>query len=224
MDILAFIFSAVVVNRVKWAYMLRKYFDSYVLNIKLDQFSETDLREIQERIENIYLKNPSEAAIQIANTGKDFPPGVRNWYEFSEFYDEINAQFECQRQNTWWDSKMVRLRIIVTIILLVLIGIGFIFLLFQNNNSIWNILLCSVGILIKICERIIANWRYFRISRLIDGSQQTVEVHPTIEGIEKLQSLIDKRRSINVLGIELLHKKLANKLTNLYQNISSRHH
>lgn len=114
---------------------------------------------------------------------------------------------------------MVTVRIITTVFMLILVGSIFLFLLL--NNSILNVLLCSAGILIKICERVIENWRYFRVSRLIDGSQQTIEVHPTAEGIEKLQNLIDKRRSINVLELGWLHSKLANKFSKLYENIVS---
>jgi hypothetical protein len=202
---------------VNWAYTLRKYFDSYVLNIQLNQFSQTELREIREKTAKIYKRNPTNATIQMTNTGNDSPPGVRDWYVFSKFYDGINAQFECQQQNTWWNSKMVTVRIITTAFMLILVGSIFVFLLL--NNSILNVLLCSAGILIKLCERIIDNWRYFRISRLIEGSQQIVEVHPTAEGIEKLQNLIDKRRSINVLELEWLHNKLANKFSKLYENI-----
>lgn len=218
-DIFAFSFSSITSYHVNWASTLRKYFDAYVLNIELNQFSETDLREIRERTEKIYLRNPNNAAIQMTNTGNDSPPGVRDWYVFSKFYDGINAQFECQRQNTWWNSKMVTIRIITTVVMLILMGSIFFF--FLLNNSILNALLCSAGILIKMIERIIENWRYFRISRLIDGSQQTIEVHPTAEGIEKLQNLIDKRRSINVLELGWLHNMLANKFSKLYENIVS---
>ena len=72
----------------------------------------------------------------------------------------------------------------------------------------------------RVCERLIENWKYFRISRLIEGAQQAIEVHPTTEGVAKLQNLIDARRSINVLEFGYFHKKLANKLSKLYENIS----
>ena len=218
-DIFAFVFSVITAYQVNCASTLRKYFDSYVLNIQLNQFSETELREIREKAEKIYLRNPNKATIQMANTGNDSPPGVRNWYVFSKFYDGINAQFECQRQNTWWNSKMVTVRIIATVLMLILVG-G-IFLVFLMHNSILNILLCSAGILIKMCERVIENWRYFHISHQIEGSQQTLESHPTEEGIEKLQNLIDERRSINVLELGWFHNKFANRFSKLYENIVS---
>jgi hypothetical protein len=218
-DILAFVFSLMTSYQVNWASKLRKYFDSYVLDIQLNQFSETELCKIREQTEKIYMRNPAHATTQITNTGKDSPSGVRNWYVFSKFYNGINAQFECQRQNTWWNSKMVKARIITTAFIFILVGGVFFFL--ALNNSILNVLLCSTGVLIKICERVIENWRYARVSRLIDGSQQTIEVHPTVEGIEQLQNLIDKRRAINVLEFGVLHNRLASKLTKLYENIIS---
>ena len=218
-DIFAFLFSIFSSRKVDQASTLRKYFDSYVLDIQLNQFSESELRKIREQTEKIYLKSPVNAAVQMSNAGSDSPPGVRNWYTFSEFYDGLDAQFECQRQNTWWNSKMVMVRTIATVVLLFVVGSIFITLLLSNNTL--NILLCSAGILIKICERVIENWRYLCISRQIDGSQQTIEVHPTKEGIEKLQSLIDERRAINVLELGWFHNKLANKLSKLYERVVS---
>lgn len=218
-DIFAFLFSIITSRKVDQASTLRKYFDSYVLDIQLNQFSESELRKIREQTEKIYLKSPVNAAVQMSNAGSDSPPGVRNWYTFSEFYDGLDAQFECQRQNTWWNSKMVMVRTIATVVLLFAVGSIFITLLLSNNTL--NILLCSAGILIKICERVIENWRYLCISRQIDGSQQTIEVHPTKEGIEKLQSLIDERRAINVLELGWFHNKLANKLSKLYERVVS---
>lgn len=218
-DIFAFLFSIITSRKVDQASTLRKYFDSYVLDIQLNQFSESELRKIREQTEKIYLKSPVNAAVQMSNAGSDSPPGVRNWYTFSEFYDGLDAQFECQRQNTWWNSKMVMVRTIATVVLLFVVGSIFITLLLGNNTL--NILLCSAGILIKICERVIENWRYLCISRQIDGSQQTIEVHPTKEGIEKLQSLIDERRAINVLELGWFHNKLANKLSKLYERVVS---
>lgn len=214
-DIVAAIFSFASSYRVRLASDLRKYFDSYVLNIGMNQFSETELRKLREQTERICLRNQNEVAVQIANTGKDTPPGVREWYVFSKFYDGIAAQFECQRQNTWWNSKMFQRRTGITIILLVILGSAF--LVLAINNSVLNVILCSAGILLKFFERLVENCRYISVSRLIDGSLQTIEVHPTEEGIAQLQTFIDERRSINVLEFDQIHKRIARKLSEMYE-------
>ena len=120
----------------------------------------------------------------------------------------IIAQFECQRQNAWWNSKMLRKRLAATICTFISIGIALLILI--NRTDIIITLLCFAGFICKIVERLIENSKYIYLSNLIDGAQQAVEAHPTQEGIEKLQTLIDKRRAINVLELNWLHKKNTN--------------
>ena len=76
-------------------------------------------------------------------------------------------------------------------------------------------------ILLKILERIVENGRYHRISALMEGAEMAVEGHPTKEGVERLQLLIDKRRTLNVLELGWAHKKISKKVTELYHRISS---
>ncbi|WP_195200277.1 S-4TM family putative pore-forming effector [Faecalispora jeddahensis] len=215
-DIVAICFMSGVDHKVKTAAKLRKYFDAYVLNICPNQFSENYLREIKEVAGKIYSKNPQRAKIQMTNTEKDSPPGVFSWYVFSKPYTGISAQFECQRQNTWWNSKVFHKRFIVTVCAAILVSFTFCF--FMLNSDVLRTIFCSAGLIGKIVERLIENKRYINLSIQIDGAQQTVEAHPTKEGIEFLQSLIDKRRSVNVLELNLVHKKLANLLSKEYED------
>jgi hypothetical protein len=199
---------------------LRQYFDAYVLDICLNHFSEAELRKIKEVSSRIYLKNPINAEIQMKNTGHDYPPGVFEWYVFPNPCSGISAKFECQKQNTWWNSKMSHKRLIATICAAILLSIGFI-LLVVLHGEIYTIILCSAGLIIKIIERIIENMKYIKLSTQIDGAQQAIDSHPTEEGVERLQHFIDKRRSIMVLELNRVHKKNANELSKEYENIVS---
>jgi len=214
-DIVALCFILLVNLNVKIAAKLRKYFDSYVLNICPNRFSETELREIKEIAGKAYSKNRNKAEIQMANTGKDSPPGVREWYVFPEQCIGISAQLECQRQNTWWNSKMSHKRFVVTVCMAVLVGIVFLFLVV--NNNILTTILCSAGLIIKTVERLIENGKYIKVSMEIDGAMQAIEMHPTEEGIEMIQNLIDERRSIVVLELNFFHKNSANTLSEVYE-------
>lgn len=214
-DIAALCLILLVNNKVTTAAKLRKYFDAYVLNICPNQFSETELREIKEITWKVCSKNPNKAAIQMANTGKDSPPGVREWYVFAEKRFGISAQLECQRQNAWWNSKMSHRRFIVTICAAILVAITFLFLI--ANNDIITTILCSAGLIIKIAERLIENVKYINISIKIDGVLQAIETKPTEESVEKLQNFIDERRSIVVLELNFFHKKSAKTLSVAYE-------
>ena len=52
-DAMALVFGRITSQKVSQASMLRKYFDSYVLDIQVDQFSESELRKIREQTERI---------------------------------------------------------------------------------------------------------------------------------------------------------------------------
>lgn len=107
-------------------------------------------------------------------------------------------------------------RLTASICAVVLVGICFLLLLIYNN--VVSTILCSAGLIIKIIERIIENWQYISVSKEITGSQKTIERQPTAGGIEELQILIDKRRAINVLELNWIHKKNANRLSKLYED------
>lgn len=214
-DLVALCLILLINHNVKIAAKLRKYFDAYVLNICPNRFSKAERREIKEITEKAYSKNCKKAEIQMANTGKDSPPGVREWYVFPEQYIGITAQLECQRQNSWWNSKMLHKRLVITICTAVLVGTIFLFLV--ENNNILITILCSAGLIIKTVERLIENGKYIKVSVEIDGAMQAIEMHPTEEGIKAIQNLIDKRRSIVVLELNSFHKKSANTLSEAYE-------
>lgn len=218
-DIAAWVLMNIVNRNVVKAAELRKYFDAYSIDIAINEFSEAEKRKLIELAEDKYAKNPKQAELQIKNTGSDYPPGVYDWYKFSTKYESLKAKFECQCQNTWWDKKQFPLKYTVKAIAFVMVAILFIVLMI--HNSFVKTLLCSAGLLIKLAERMIDGFRYWRISIEIDGAQKTLEAHLTPEGIKELQVLIDKRRAVNILGINLLHKKSANKLTKRYDDITN---
>jgi len=214
-DLIALIILGLTHRKVKTAASLRKYFDAFVLDICVDQFTENERRDIKEITWKAYSKDSAEAEIQITNTGKDLPPGVNEWYVFLEPCTGISAKFECQRQNAWWNSKMSHMRLAVTMCVAALVGIMFL-LLVVNGNTLAAIL-CSAGLIAKILERVTENVKYIKVSIQIDGAMRTIERHPTEEGIETLQKFIDERRAIVVLEPNFFHKKSAKTLSKVYE-------
>lgn len=217
-DIFATIFSFYSDREVEWASKLRRYFDYTVLEIMNSGLSKDEIRSVKERAEYIYNKNVQEANIQMANNGNDFPPGVKDWYVFKTYQEGLPVKFECQKQNFWWNKKMTSKRFVVDVAGVIFLIISMVLLC--KYNGYLKTFLCSAGIIIKICGRVYANWQYSKISNKIEGSLLTIENNLSEQGIETLQQLIDARRSINVLEIGLLHKKMAKKLTKLYNQIT----
>lgn len=218
-DIFAWVLMGFVNKNVQRAADLRKYFDAYSIGINAIRHSDEEKRRLTELAEVIYTKNSRVAEIQMKNTGTDSPPGVQDWYVFSDQYNGLEAKFECQRQNTWWNEKLFRVRCIVTHVFLGIIVV--IFFVLAILNGVCKALLCSAGLFIWIAERVKCNWKYCVLSFEIKGAQQILEVNLTTKGIERLQEFIDDRRTVNIVGINMFYKKNARGLTHIYKNISN---
>lgn len=152
----------------------------------------------------------------MTNTGRDNPSGVRNWYEFSQPLSEQYAIYECQKQNCWWNKKIMRERIIRTLIgLLVLIPLA-IFFLIEMKAGILLVIFSSGGLIVKCVERFIVNGRYYMLSLKIDGALDVLTNSRSNENIKNLQAKIDMRRAMPVLERNRIHKRHAKEYSELY--------
>lgn len=220
-DVAGCIFEKLLDINVTTAARLRNYFDAYVLDINKSRYSDEDIRGIKEIVDKIASKHSKECSIQISHTGNDSPPGVRNWYEFSHEFSDTDVQFECQRQNCWWNKQVSKRRIaiyiVISVILLAMIIIAWRY--FNAGENLLRIALCS-GILLKVVERVCANIKYYHQSLKIDGASELVDGCKDEKNIWKLQTMIDARREMPVLEINAFHKRIANKLSARYRRIS----
>lgn len=221
LDIIGFVLEHIVQHSVATAALLRNYFDAYVLDINTSQFIDSDIRKIKSIVEKTVTKRVDECAIQISHTGKDNPPGVFDWYEFSHDFSDTEVQFECQRQNCWWNKELSKRRIlslfIVTLVILLLIIIAGHYM--HTNDNLLRILLCS-GIVLKIFEQSYAHWTCHKLFLKIEGACEMLEHCKSQENILTLQAMIESRRKIPILEINAIHKRIAAKLSNHYKKIS----
>lgn len=218
MDIIAMILNWRMTANVSSASILRKYFDAYVLGFNMDQFTKPEVQELKELSIKALKLHPEKSKQQMANTGHNNPPGVRNWYEFSWPLKEQDTIYECQKQNSWWNKKMMHERIIHTVIgLSVLIPLA-IFLLIKAKAKILLIIFSSSGLIIKCTERLVANSRYYILSLEIDGAVDVLSNSRSDENIKNLQAKIDRRRAMPVLERNRIHKCHANEYSKLYHD------
>ncbi len=220
LEVFAFIIACIFNRMLKNAAALRNYFDSHVLMICEDKYTDIRKQKLREIALNAYHKHKKEADINIHNTGRDKPPGVKDWYEFKNTAADIQAQFECQKQNIWWNKKMVKNRmIILPIIWFILISL-FVAMFVLFKSDVLSIIVCAIGIIVKIAERIFEHYHYHEISIKIEAIQSHAERELTTEVIKELQELIDERREIPVLEINIIHKLKAKQYTSSYEETS----
>ena len=218
LEVSAFVLTYFFEYALKRGAELRNYFDSYVLMIDNDKYSETETQRIKEIALSMYERHKSDAEISIRNTGTDVPPGIRNWYEFKNpINDEAHAQYECQKQNVWWNKKMVNNRLVIfSIIAIFLISVLVILLAVFHVNK-WAIIVCMAGLILKFLGRIEDHYKYHKTSISIDTLLAHAEKHLSSDDIHDLQNLINDRRYIQVLEINFIHKFKAKKYSSLYQ-------
>ena len=206
-NIIAYILNRRMCVNVSWAAKLRKYFDYCVLGIDIYRFTSTEVQKMEEISFKAIKRCPEKSKVQMNNTGRDKPPGVRNWYEFSHPLSEQDAIYECQKQNCWWNNKLARLRIIRSgIELIILIPIAILILIWAKADILL-VILSSSGMITKCSERLIANAKYYRLSMNIDGALDILENSRTDENIKSLQAKIDSRRAMPVLENHRSHKR-----------------
>ena len=217
LDVFAFITVYIFNSKLKNAASLRNYFDSYVLMICEDNYTDVRKQELREIALNTYNRHKKEADISIQKTGRDKPPGVKDWYEFKNPVDDLQAQFACQKQNIWWNKKMVKNRMIILPIILFILISFFVamFVLFKSDAP--SIIVCAIGIILKVIERIIEHYFYHKISIKIEAIQNHAERELTVETVKELQELINERRKIPVLEINIIHKLKAKQYSSSYE-------
>lgn len=221
LNIMAFIFHGLMAANVSWASKFRKYFDAYVLGIDIDQFTSSDVQALEENSIKVLKHSAGKSKKQITNTGRDNYPGVRNWYDVSSNLSMLDAVFECQRQNGWWNKKGMKKRFIYSAIALLIFVALAIILATRTKVKIPVLVLSSSGLIIRLFERLIANWRYYRRSNEIDGALNVLSDSRSYEQVKYLQSLIDDRRAMLVFEVNCIHKKHAKEYSELYQKIAA---
>ena len=78
----------------------------------------------------------------------------------------------------------------------------------------------KVGIVLKVAERIYEHYHYHEISIKIDAIQSHAERELTAETVKELQELIDERREIPVLEINIIHRLKAKQYSSSYEETS----
>ena len=209
LEVCAFITACIFNRKIKNAAALRSYFDSYVLMICEENYSDVRKQELKEMALSTYHRHKNKADISIQKTGRNKPPGVKDWYEFKNPLEDLQAQFECQKQNIWWNKKMVKIRMIILpiIVFLIIALVIVIFILYKSD--VLSIIVCASGIVLKFYERLVEQYNYHDISIRIEAIQSHAERELTAETVKELQELIDERREIPVLEMNFIHTKKA---------------
>lgn len=190
----------------------RKLFGFNIEERDIDSNIQEVLRQQAEKIKE---KNIDEYVIQAKNTGKDDPPGVRDWYDnISSTISQNQAIYNCQLQNTWWDKKLSKIYITLIYIILAIIFCVIIFIYRDFTiQSFAMKILTSASLVAMIIKEIMSYYEFNKLNTSIVCNIKSIENSSiSLNQLENLQAKIYKRRKMQFAVPNILHKALSVKL------------
>lgn len=196
----------------------KAYFDFYVFGFEIENNAQNT--KIKEKALQTFNKHVDQASVQIANTGEDTPPGVKDWYTFIAAKNDSDAVYKCQVENAWWTSKMLLwkwISLAITFGVVILIAV---FLKLVVEVGWCELILALVGITVKLLERMICAIRFLLASIRVDSAVKVLSTNRTKKQLLSLQELIDDQRRIPFVPSNRMHQKKAKELSVLYREIN----
>lgn len=201
-------FNSAIKKNIKKGALTKQYIDYDLYDFKKNHLKNYEL--IVESKNYAIDKNYNFYKTQIENNGDSKERGVKDWYFVNDSIPKLSAILICQKQNIYWDQKLIKIyKWLIYICLAILFIILLIFIyLFQSN---------FLKILISL---LIYGYSFFELIFQINKQEKLmIEIDVRINYIEntkillktnellKIQELIDKRRSFLIIP-DQLHKIL----------------
>ena len=202
----------------------KQLIDCKLFGLKYETYKKYTRDKIFEFAISNRNRNKKEYLIQINNTGKDKPRGVKNWYEDRTGLDLNRAIYECQKENLWWDEKLCKIYMIgfVAINVLSLIVI----IAINRNETLTSILAAVIFPSLQIFVEVLTEfWSFIKIliyRGKIDERSTCIEKdldNINLKDLERVQELIFERRLYKFLIPTNIHSIVSVKFHNWRESI-----
>lgn len=191
----------------------RNLFDALLFDFEI----KGDKIKIQEKAYLLCKKNTNDYNIKKNNTGTDTPPGYKNWYTKNNGKNKNEIIFKCQRENIKWDKTITKVDLIVFLLMLVIIVVvGVIKYYNETVKEVIGVIFVAINLIYEIIKRICSyisyNMNLKQKEYLLDSFSEN---KITKQNIKMLQDLIEKRRHLNLVPLNFIHKKVTNLMHEL---------
>lgn len=200
---------------------IRNYFDAYVYEMKLNDYTNEQLSDIKSQIFKCCKKNQKQCQIKISNTGEDKPNGFKNWYELDGNYNDKDAIYHCQKQNSLFYNKTIKydyLSYIVAGLVVVLI-----FVLQSNEYGMIGAMVRSGGIIVSLILILCDVYHRNKITSKINDNVHILEFGHGMGNIIELQEQINERRKCVVLNVGYIYKYLVKDIIEEFRFIYNKY-
>lgn len=197
---------------VDYAATIQQYIDLklFGFKVKKNKIGKYTVDDIKLKINEINVLHKKYSEIQKANNGESKIKGVRDWYTGIDSNLELNAAIlRCQKQNTFWDQKLVnwykKIKIVEAVILIFILHV-----LFKKNYIA--IIIESIAIFIDMG---LAVKQYINLEinvNIIKVLEDKIGNIARKTELEEMQKCIFERRKSTFMVPNWLHKITSSKI------------
>lgn len=220
--ILVFIIQEVVSKITQFAAAFRMYFDYEMFGWTSNLYHNVSGRELCEKSELIVRLRKKDSEIRMKNNGEQKPRGVRKWYsDIEAIPDGKKLINECQQQNMWWNNKISSIQNIIFIcILLALMVLILIKYYHAEVSDLLVFLLSVVTLFINLFTEGKRNKRHKELVQKFEHHNKCINNHNdiTMDDLKELQELIDERRNVPTITLNIVHDRGATLLHKIYRS------
>ncbi len=180
---------------------IRNIFDDKLFGFNRHEYDH----EIKMYVKKAYINHGKEAQILMNNTGKDNPPGVKDWYYRRKISDKNEIIFSCQQENLFFDRNI---QYYFTIISAILIGVYVASIIISHFFVGFNItmIISIIPIMQYICPKF-NGFIKIRDSHIkLDGMIETTKNNILTDNLISIQEIIEKRRAFDIDIPNIIHK------------------
>lgn len=193
---------------VKNAAKARNLFDEILFKLNI---THDDDKKIKEKAYNLCKRRKNDFEIQKRNLGTDNPPGLKNWYTKNSGKNRNEIVFKCQIENTKWDKRVTEIDFIIFIIALLIVFSITIFKYYNKTLSeLISGMLSCIELIYEIIKRI---YLYYSYNKNLSKRECLIEEFSKSkiqkENLKSLQTLIVKRREMDLVPLNFIHSKIS---------------
>lgn len=186
----------------------KKYIDRTLFGLEL-KFDIGKKEYLKDKALKVIEKNKEDYELKKANNGYSNVRGIKDWYNVGN-KEGIDAIYQCQRENLYWDKKLVVIYAVVLVLLFIVSLIALLLINKFSTRGVAEIISSYYNVLSTLALEIFGISSYIIYSARIDENRKSYENIKNLEDKEKqmleLQEKIEKRRKQPYTIPDVLHK------------------
>lgn len=202
---------------VKNAAKARNLFDAILFEL---EEVENNIK-IKEKAYTFCRRHKKNYEIQRENSGTDNPPGLKNWYSENNGKTKNEIVFKCQIENTKWDKKITNIDLVIFTVILLIVILGVVHKYYNKTLSeLISVIFVGIELIYEIIKRL---FLYFKYNKNISNRECLINEFSknriNKSNLNSLQMLIEKRRKMDLVPINFIHRKISNYMHDIIKNI-----